>query len=195
MLLGLLLWLDNLGIALILLGQIKVYPSKEACLALFKEWVVALFLTAEPCILFKCCFRLSCIRWSFERLPSQGLKCSLVFLTALSLGQVWVGAEGWREIFVWKTSLWDCFWLCSFCMSSRTFLCSQSFEPLWNSYCLTYIKCRAGSSHHCGPALVCDGISWYYTAHLSNLLSCGFKWATRDQQWNGFYSSELSHNN
>lgn len=38
MLLGLLLWFDNLGIALILLGQIEVYPSKEVCLALFKEW-------------------------------------------------------------------------------------------------------------------------------------------------------------
>lgn len=51
-------------------------------------------------MLFKCCFRLSCIRWSFECSPSQGFKCSLVFLTVLSLGQVWVGAEGWKEMFL-----------------------------------------------------------------------------------------------
>lgn len=180
MLLGLLLWFDNLDIALILLGQIEVYPSKEACLALFKEWVVGLFLTAEQCILSKCCFRLSCIRWSFECLPSQGLKCNLIpncTITMAGLG----GSRRLKEnISVWKASLWDCFCLCSFCMSSRMFLCSQSLEPLWNSYCLTYIKSKAGSCHHCGPALVSDGISCYYIAHLSNPLSCGFEWATRN---------------
>lgn len=86
---GLLLWFDNLGSTLILLGLIAVHPSKEVHLALFKEWGfwwLAWFLTAEVCVVFKCSFGLSyTTRWNFELLQSQEFKYMLIFITASSV--------------------------------------------------------------------------------------------------------------
>lgn len=57
--------------------------------------VVGLFVIAEVCVAFKCCLGLACTAWwNLEGLRSQEFKCELIFITALSVRLVWVGAEG-----------------------------------------------------------------------------------------------------
>lgn len=109
---GLLMWFDNLGSALILLGLIAVHPWKEIHLPLFKEWGfwwLAWFLKVEVCMVFKCSFGLSCTTgWNFELLQSLKLKYMLIFITALLVRLVWVGTEGdEKECFSGEDILWD----------------------------------------------------------------------------------------
>lgn len=76
--------------------QLQIHPRMFAWLPPREGiLVVGLFVIAEVCMAFKSCLGLACPTWcNSQGLRSQELKCVLVFITALSVRLVWVGAEG-----------------------------------------------------------------------------------------------------